>query len=150
MKKAFVIFLLPFLLNAQADFNVIDESKWLTDFENAIKEAKKEDKNVLVYFTGSDWCPPCKMLKTDLFDSVEFKTLSKDYVLLYVDMPRNKDLLSPEQMAHNKQVMGIYNKKGLFPLLKIVNAKGNALDEYSGYSMNGKIQYHLELLNKYR
>ena len=150
MKKAFVILLLPFILNAQAHFNVIDESKWLTDFENAIKEAKKVDKNVLVYFTGSDWCPPCKMLKTDLFDSVEFKTLSKDYVLLYVDMPRNKDLLSPEQMAHNKQVMGIYNKKGLFPLLKIVNAKGNALDEYSGYSMNGKIQYHLELLNKYR
>ena len=150
MKKAFVIFLLPFLLNAQADYNVIDESKWLTDFENAIKEAKKEDKNVLVYFTGSDWCPPCKMLKTDLFDSVEFKTLSKDYVLLYVDMPRNKDLLSPEQMAHNKQVMGKYNKKGVFPLLKIVNAKGNALDEYSGYSMNGEIQYHLKLLNKYR
>ena len=150
MKKAFVIFLLPFLLNAQADYYVIDESKWLTDFENAIKEAKKEDKNVLVYFTGSDWCPPCKMLKTDLFDSVEFKTLSKDYVLLYVDMPRNKDLLSPEQMAHNKQVMGKYNKKGVFPLLKIVNAKGNALDEYSGYSMNGEIQYHLKLLNKYR
>jgi thiol-disulfide isomerase/thioredoxin len=150
MKKAFVILLLPFILNAQAHFNVIDESKWLTDFENAIKEAKKVDKNVLVYFTGSDWCPPCKMLKTDLFDSAEFKALSKDYVLLYVDMPRNRDLLSPEQMAHNKQVMGKYNKKGVFPLLKIVNDKGNALDEYSGYSMNGEIQYHLKLLNKYR
>jgi thiol-disulfide isomerase/thioredoxin len=122
----------------------------LTDYENALNEAKKESKNVLVYFTGSDWCPPCKMLKTDLFDSAEFKALSEEYVLLYVDMPRNSELLSPEQMAHNKEVMGKYNKKGVFPLLKIVNAKGNALDEYSGYSMNGEIQYHMELLNKYK
>ncbi len=150
MKKAFILFILPVLLNAQVDFNVVEESKWLTDYENALTEAKKEDKNVLVYFTGSDWCPPCKMLKTDLFDSTEFKVLSDDYVLLYVDMPRNRDLLTPDQMAHNKAVMGKYNKKGVFPLLKIVNANGNALDEYSGYNMNGEIQSHLKLLNKYR
>ena len=150
MKKVFILILLPIFLNAQAEFEVVKDSKWLTDYENALNEAKKESKNVLVYFTGSDWCPPCKMLKTDLFDSAEFKALSEEYVLLYVDMPRNRELLSPEQMAHNKEVMGKYNKKGVFPLLKIVNAKGNALDEYSGYSMNGEIQYHLELLNKYK
>ena len=149
MKKVLILFLLPIFLSAQADFYAVKDSKWLTDYENALKEAKKEDKNVLVYFTGSDWCPPCKMLKTDLFDSEEFKALSEDYVLLYVDIPRNKDLLTPEQMAHNKEVMVKYNKKGVFPLLKIVNAKGSALDEYSGYSMNGEIQYHLELLNRY-
>ncbi len=150
MKKVLILFLLPIFLSAQADFYAVKDSKWLTDYENALKEAKKEDKNVLVYFTGSDWCPPCKMLKTDLFDSEEFKALSEDYVLLYVDIPRNKDLLTPEQMAHNKEVMVKYNKKGVFPLLKIVNAKGSALDEYSGYSMNGEIQYHLELLNRYK
>lgn len=126
------------------------DTKWLTDFEKALKVAKKDHKNVLVYFTGSDWCPPCKMLKTDLFDSAEFKALSKDYVLLYVDMPRNRDLLSPEQRQHNKDLLKKYNKKGVFPLLKIVNAKGKALDEYSGYSMNGEIRYHLDLLNRYK
>ena len=150
MNKVLILFLLPIFLSAQADFEVVKDSKWLTDYDKALKVAEKEDKNVLVYFTGSDWCPPCKMLKTDLFDSAEFKVLSENYVLLYVDMPRNRDLLSPEQMSHNKDVMGKYNKKGVFPLLKIVNANGNALDEYSGYSMNGEIQYHLELLNKYK
>ena len=150
MNKVLILFLLPIFLSAQADIEVVKDSKWLTDYDKALKVAEKEDKNVLVYFTGSDWCPPCKMLKTDLFDSAEFKVLSENYVLLYVDMPRNRDLLSPEQMSHNKDVMGKYNKKGVFPLLKIVNANGNALDEYSGYSMNGEIQYHLELLNKYK
>jgi thioredoxin-related protein len=150
MKKTLLFLLLPIFLGAQADFDVVKDTKWLTDYDNALKEAKKDDKNVLVYFTGSDWCPPCKMLKTDLFDSTDFKALSDDYVLLYVDIPRNKDLLSPKQMAHNKDVMAKYNKKGVFPLLKIVNAKGNALDEYSGYSMNGEISYHLDLLKKYK
>jgi len=150
MKKALILFLLPIFLSAQANFEVVKDSKWLTDYDKAMKVAEKESKNVLLYFTGSDWCPPCKMLKTDLFDSAEFKALSEKYVLLYVDMPRNRDLLSTEQMAHNKEVMGKFNKKGVFPLLKILNTKGNALDEYSGYSMNGEIQYHLELLNRYK
>ncbi len=150
MKKALILFLLPIFLSAQADFDSVKDTKWLTDYDKAMKVAEKESKNVLLYFTGSDWCPPCKMLKTDLFDSAEFKALSEKYVLLYVDMPRNRDLLSTEQMAHNKEVMGKFNKKGVFPLLKILNTKGNALDEYSGYSMNGEIQYHLELLNRYK
>ncbi|MBT8306565.1 MAG: thioredoxin family protein [Maribacter sp.] len=150
MKKVLLLFLLPLLLSAQADLKVVKDSKWLTDYEKALKVAKKESKNVLVFFTGSDWCPPCKMLKADLFDSTAFKEISEDYVLLYVDVPRNRDLLTPEQFAHNKEVMGKYNKKGVFPLLKIVNSQGNTLDEYSGYSMNGEVQDHLELLNKYK
>jgi thiol:disulfide interchange protein len=144
------LFLLPIFLSAQADISVVKDSKWLTDFDKALSQAKKIDKNVLVYFTGSDWCSPCKMLKKDLFDSVEFDELSNDYVLLYVDIPRNSDLLTPKQLQHNKEILGKYNKKGVFPLLKIVNSKGNELDEYSGYSMNGEISYHLALLNKYK
>ena len=150
MKRLLFLFLLPIFLSAQADISVVKDSKWLTDFDKALSQAKKIDKNVLVYFTGSDWCSPCKMLKKDLFDSVEFDELSNDYVLLYVDIPRNSDLLTPKQLQHNKEILGKYNKKGVFPLLKIVNSKGNELDEYSGYSMNGEISYHLALLNKYK
>lgn len=150
MKSLLFLFLVPLFLTTEMHTDMDKDTKWLTDFEKALKVAKKDHKNVLVYFTGSDWCPPCKMLKTDLFDSAEFMALSKDYVLLYVDMPRNRDLLSPEQRQHNKDLLKKYNKKGVFPLLKIVNAKGKALDEYSGYSMNGEIRYHLDLLNRYK
>ncbi|WP_282056062.1 thioredoxin family protein [Maribacter luteus] len=150
MKSILLLLIVPFFISTQNYLEAEKDTKWLTDYEKAIKRAKKEDKNVLVYFTGSDWCPPCKMLKTDLFESAEFKALAKDYVLLYVDMPRNKDLLTHDQLKHNKELLKKYNKKGVFPLLTIVNEKGNALDEYSGYSMNGEIRYHLQLLNKYK
>lgn len=150
MKKILILFLLPLFLNAQADFDAVKESKWLTDFDKAMKIAKKDDKNILVYFTGSDWCPPCKVLKKDLFDSSEFAEISDNYVLLYIDIPKNVDLLSTEQMKHNKELLRKYNKKGVFPLLKIVNAQEKELDEYSGYSMNGEISYHLKMLQKHK
>ena len=150
MKSIFFLILVPLFFNAQIHTDVERETKWLTDFDKALKLATKEEKNVMVYFTGSDWCPPCKKLKTDLFDSEAFNELSDDYILLYVDMPRNKDLLTPGQIQHNNTLFKKYNKQGVFPLIKIVNAKGNELDEYSGYSMNGEISYHLNLLNKYK
>lgn len=148
MKKVLILFLLPLFMNAQADLEVVKDTKWLTDFDKAIKIAKKENKNVLVYFTGSDWCPPCKMLKKDLFETPAFSEVSENYVLLYVDIPKNVDLLGADQMEHNKGLLRKFNKRGVFPLLKVINAQGKELDEYSGYSMNGEVSYHLEMLNK--
>lgn len=121
---------------------------WHTNYDKAIIKAKKNKKNVLVYFTGSDWCSPCKMLKKDLFETDAFKELSEDYILLYVDIPRNRDLLTPEQFDHNKKLLTKLNKKGVFPLFVALSPRGALLDEYSGYSMNGDVRYHIEFLNK--
>ncbi len=148
MKKLLLLLLLPLFLSAQAPIEVSNDTKWEYNLEKALKLAKKNDKNILIYFTGSDWCPPCKMLKKDFFETTQFTEVSKNYVTLYVDMPRNQDLLSAEQMKHNKAVVATYNKKGVFPLLKIINNKGKALDEYSGYAMNGDVRYHVQLLEK--
>ncbi|MDF4222812.1 thioredoxin family protein [Maribacter sp. M208] len=148
MKYFILLFMIPLFASAQADFNSVDDSKWLTNYDTAISKAKKQNKNVLVYFTGSDWCPPCKMLKTDLFDTKEFKELSNNYILLYIDVPRNRDLISEKQMVHNKALLTKLNKKKVFPLFKIIDAKGNELDKLSGYSMNGVVDSHLRLLEK--
>lgn len=139
----FVLVLAPFF-----DTTSLEEVQWQTDYELAITIAKKEKKNVLLYFTGSDWCPPCKKLKSDLFETEAFKLASEDYVLLYVDIPRNKDLISRSQMAQNKTLLSKYNKKGVFPLLTVLSPRGVLLDDYSGYSMNGEVRYHLEFLEK--
>ncbi|MBT8188736.1 MAG: thioredoxin family protein [Croceitalea sp.] len=144
-------FAILFLLLSQSMSNIDindDNVQWLTDYDLAMGEALLKKKNVLVYFTGSDWCGPCKMLKKDLFATKEFKELSKEFVLLYVDIPRSKDLLTKEQMEHNKELFSKLNKKGVFPLLVALSNNGNILDQYSGYSMNGEVGYHLEFLKK--
>lgn len=145
MKHIFLILLSVLLFGfTDASSKVI----WKTNYEDALNTAKKHDKNILVYFTGSDWCGPCKMLKSDLFATEEFELLSKNYTLLYIDIPRNEDLLSAEQMAHNRDVFKKLNKKGVFPLFLALNNKGKILDRHSGYSMNGDVSYHLNFLKK--
>lgn len=150
MKHLLLFLLLPVFMVAQADKSVIPTSQWLTNYDTAIEQSKKSDKNVLVYFTGSDWCPPCKMLKTDLFDSAEFSALSSHYVLLYIDIPMNRNLISKELLVHNKELSDKLNKKGSVPLITILNETGKVLDKYAGYSMNGNLSDHLELLQKHK
>ena len=148
MKQILLLLLFPILLSAQGDLSVTSDYKWLTNYEEALKKAAKDQKKVLVFFTGSDWCRPCIALKKDFFETDKFKKYSDAYVLLYIDIPRNRRLLSEEQLAENKVLAAKLNKKGSVPMLKIINAEGHEIDALSGYSMNGQIKYHIRFLEK--
>jgi thiol-disulfide isomerase/thioredoxin len=65
MKKLLFLAVLFIGFSAFAQEEV--QLNWLTDFKKAKKISQKEKKPILIYFTGSDWCPPCKMLKEDFF-----------------------------------------------------------------------------------
>ena len=107
---------------------------WLTNLEEAQRVSKKSKKPILVYFTGSDWCAPCKMLKKDFFEHPEFIEKSESFVLVMIDYPRRVDIISEEQMAYNKGVVAKLNKSRTFPKILILNSKGKKKDEISGYS----------------
>ena len=140
----------PILLAAQGDVITKEKTDWITNYDQAIKLAKKEKKNILMFFTGSDWCPPCIALKRDFLETSAFDVYANEYILLYIDIPRNKDLLTADQLKSNKELAAKYNKRGSVPMLKVVNKEGNELGEMSGYSMNGEIKYHTKFLEKYK
>ena len=150
MKKIIVLLLFPILLSAQGDVVTKEKTDWITNYDQAIKLAKKEKKNILMFFTGSDWCPPCIALKRDFLETSAFDVYANEYILLYIDIPRNKDLLTADQLKSNKELAAKYNKRGSVPMLKVVNKEGNELGEMSGYSMNGEIKYHTKFLEKYK
>lgn len=58
--------------------------KWPSDYEAALKEAKKEKKDVYL-FLGSEYCKYCEKFKEEVLvrKDVEAK-LKKKYVLLYL------------------------------------------------------------------
>ncbi len=122
--------------------------EWLTNLEVAQEIAKKQNKPVLVYFTGSDWCTPCKMLKADFFNHPDFKQKSKSFVLVMIDYPRRIDIISESQFAYNKEVVAKYNKSRTFPKLIILNNKGKKKDEISGYSSLRDTRNHFEFLDR--
>lgn len=108
---------------------------WMPNYKEALKKSKKEKKPVLIYFTGSDWCGPCKTLDKNLFHTEKFKALSdKSLVLLEVDIPRRLDIVSPEKLIENKSIQKKYKVKS-FPTLMFVNHRGKKIAEKKGYIM---------------
>ena len=118
------------MVTTDEGFSEVREIKlnWMPNYKKALKKSKKERKPVLIYFTGSDWCGPCKILDRDLFHTEKFKTLSdKDLVLLEVNIPRRLDIISPEKMIENKKLMEKKVDKVKAVLQKMITSesKGN-------------------------
>lgn len=66
-------------------------AEWHDDPEKAFAEAKELGLPVYVLFTGSDWCPPCKILETTIHDDSDFSDFAdKNLVLLELDFPKRK------------------------------------------------------------
>jgi len=147
MKKYIICFLLLAGIAIHAQQH---EDIWVTDFELAKTQAKEQNKNILMYFTGSDWCKPCKILKVDLFDTPKFQKYAKSYVMLKIDIPRNQELLSEEQRKENFKILKEYNTEGAFPLLLAMSKQGKVLDQISGYSSMRDTSYHYKLLDKFK
>ncbi len=122
---------------------------WLQDFEMAKAEANANNKSILMYFTGSDWCMPCIMLKEDFFSTDKFREHKKSYVFLMVDIPRNRDLLNDQQKEQNYNLLKKYNEQKSFPLVIILSKKGKIIDEVSGYNSLRDPKYYVDLLDKY-
>ena len=122
------------------------EINWLTDFKKAQKIAKKEHKPIIMLFTGSDWCPPCRAMHKDLFINKEFIKLSKKAILVYVDFPRRKPM-STEQRQKNQELRMQYRSHGGVPAMVAVTPEGKFIKEISGYRY-GFPQNYINYINQ--
>jgi thioredoxin-related protein len=148
MKKLFFLSLIFISVVASAQESSIS-LKWLTNLEKAQKLSKQKNKPILLYFTGSDWCAPCKMLKKDFFYTEAFKEKSDNFILVMIDKPRRIDILSEKQMKYNDQVISKYNKQKTFPKVLLLNANGRVIDEIDGYNFLHDTTHHFAFINKH-
>ncbi|MGG8495686.1 thioredoxin family protein [Tenacibaculum sp. TC6] len=139
MKKISVFFL--FLLIIQVSYsqemivNTEDiQVNWEPSYEQAIQKAKEENKPVLIYFSGSDWCGPCIKLDKELFHTQKFTEYANENLILYLaDFPRNKDLVTKEANINNKKLAKKY--KNSFPMVILIDKKEKVLGEKRGSYM---------------
>lgn len=140
-----------FLLAVSA---LASESGWLHDFETAKKQAKEQNKPILINFTGTDWCGWCIKIEKEIFSKEEFKAYAKEkLVLMEVDFPEkaeNKAKQSPELVAQNKKLDKDFAIEG-YPTIFLLDADGKKISEDIGYREGGPQAYtaHLtELISK--
>jgi len=138
-KNILMIAILVALLAGCSKSGATDNLKWQDNFEKALQQAKKENKAVLVNFTGSDWCIWCKRLAEEVFSKKEFGVYAKkNLVLVKLDFPQNIEQ-SMETKIYNNKLAQKFGVQG-FPTILLFNSIGR-LVLTTGYQPGGAPNY---------
>lgn len=130
-----------------SSFSFAGGEGWTSDFAAAKAQAAKEGKDLLIDFTGSDWCGWCIKLNEEVFQHDPFKKgVADKFVLVELDYPQDKSKLKPETIAQNKELQALYEPQG-FPTILLTDAKGKPYAQ-TGYQKGGPEAYvkHLDEL----
>lgn len=122
----FLLALVPTALSAKS----VD---WKTNYAEARQEAAEEGKTMVLFFTGSDWCPWCIKINKEILSKPEFADKVADrFVFVEIDKPM-KTKLPEAQQKQNQELIQQYKIKA-FPTVLIVTDQGKVIAEprYTG------------------
>lgn len=120
---------------------------WTQDFEAAKKQAATDQKDLLLDFTGSDWCGWCIKLNEEVFQKDEFKKAAKEkYVLVELDFPQDDSKLKAETKKQNEELSEKFGVEG-YPTILLLDSEGRPYAS-TGYKPGGAETYvkHLDEL----
>ena len=99
------------------------------DLDAARAKAQAEHRDVLVDFTGSDWCGWCVKLDKEVFHQPEFKAeAGKTFELVQLDFPHDKSKQTPEITARRK-AWKTELKSSSFPDILLLDEKGKVFGQ---------------------
>ncbi|MEG1508550.1 MAG: hypothetical protein RR373_07955 [Akkermansia sp.] len=144
--------------NPLADIKEIDDAfegkklaklSWTQSYGEALKEARRSGKPILIWFHDSKFSPPSKLLGTELLSTKEFISWCKDRLILicydktaqYSNEKRqdaNGKIIDAWAIAEKKQnyikkAFEHFNVKGA-PCIAILAPDGEQIDSWNGYS----------------
>lgn len=150
MKKVIVGLLVTVIVTSIAWSCCATELTWFTDLVKAQEKANRENKSVLLFFHGSDWCPTCHEMQKQVLDSPEFIAYaSQALVLMDVDFPEKVKQDEALQKA-NLALKNKFNVGDNFPSIVLLNESGETVFQEAGYWGGGpvevlpKLQRHAE------
>ena len=122
-----------------------DNNAWLTNFDEAKAKAIKDQKPMLIDFTGSDWCGWCIKLDEEVFSQADFQEFASDsLVLVEIDFPKNK-VQSEELKVQNKALAKKYSIRG-YPTILLLTPEAELIEK-TGYQSGGAKAYVSHIQN---
>lgn len=135
MIKKLLVIITALIISIQSQAQNIT---WHTDFEKAVTKATAENKPLMLFFTGSDWCGWCKKIQKEVFVDKKFEEWAKkNVVLVEVDFPRRIEQSEQlrKQNASLQQQLGVQG----YPTIYLVSSKN--VNNKSNLSVLGSIYY---------
>ena len=130
------IILLAFTLPLFAEY---PPEGWTDSITEAITQAEREDKMILLDFTGSDWCGWCQKLESEVWNTSEFNSwAAENLVKVFLDFPRSINL-SDEQVQQNQLMQQYFGVRG-YPTIFLLDSNLTPLLK-TGYREGGPSEY---------
>ncbi len=102
------------------------------DFDKAFADAKKEGKVLMLEFTGSQWCPPCKMLHKYVLNTEQFLKYAKDKLKVVVaDYGLDRLPVEKAQADNYNKLAQKYELTG-FPTIILIEPRTGKTEKYVG------------------
>jgi thioredoxin-related protein len=116
---------------------------WNTDFETAKKQAAAANKNILLVFSGPEWCENCTKLDELVWASPEFRAeAEKSWVLLRADFHQKKGMPEPFDVNDMKVILAEkFNRDGFFPFIVLLDKYGRKLNKVGYENLDTAQQY---------
>ena len=98
--------------------------------------AVAEGRDILLEFTGKEWCPPCIHLRTKILETAEFeKAVGEKYVLVEVVFPRLPEAVAamPESQRNaNEKLLAHHHIETGLPTVLLLDAAGRPYAQVAG------------------
>ncbi|MBS1687293.1 MAG: thioredoxin family protein [Bacteroidetes bacterium] len=113
--KRVLILLTTLLIAFQASAQV------LSDPQEAFNIAAKSNKNVLLVFSGSDWCIPCMQFEKRILSDKKFEDFAAQMlVMLKADFPQKKKIAAILKSQY-EDLADSFNPNGNFPYIVLLS-----------------------------
>jgi len=105
-------------------FTNIQGQEQLVSMDWLQSQSSTTERNILIVFSGSDWCKPCIQLDKEILQSADFLSFQEDHLVLYkADFPyQKKNQVSRNQQLMNEKLAEAFNPKGAFPNAVLLNS----------------------------
>jgi thioredoxin-related protein len=119
----------------------VEGAVWMADYDAAVEVAKKEGKNLLVDFTGSDWCGWCIKLHKEVFAHESWESVAtKEYVLVALDFPNGEEAKAKVPNPDRNRELATKYGVGGYPTILLMTPEGDVFGQ-TGYQAGGPEAY---------
>jgi len=108
---------------------------WMTDFRAAMELAASRDRQVFLFFTGSNWCTWCKRFEAEIIETPAFKAYAaQKLVMVKLDFPRG--VQQPEGLVSQNRALSKRYRIDGYPTIVLLGSRGKFLANL-GYQPGG-------------